>query len=222
MAKVKQKENSRDGFHVQFNLVGLVVFSVSLVAVTGALSYAFARPLNKSNSRPELGKTEADVRPAEVPPWGEFSAYDIELERPEEYVAFEIGRAKPVTWTFQGMKVDQVRQLLLKCGLTQQQAERALSPAMVSATATNTVIQPDDDLILSLSTAARGALYGELAKDPVNHYMRFPFCLPGESPSHVLTDCQVEPDFLGRARSRAECRERHPCGQTVPAVGLLR
>src|SRR5262245_58221462 len=57
MAKEKQKadSNNKEGFHVQFNLVGLVVFTVSLVAATGVLSYALARPLNKSNAHAPSG-----------------------------------------------------------------------------------------------------------------------------------------------------------------------
>src|SRR5262245_50751736 len=151
MAKEKQKVNpnkdktesaARSGFHVQFNLIGLVVFTVSLVAATGVLSYALARPVHKSIP-PPASVALADARPpSDVPAWGEFTSYDIELERPEEYVAFEIAdREKARPWIFDQAKPEQARELMLKCGLTQQQVEQALAPGRVSVTATNTSIQ---------------------------------------------------------------------------------
>jgi hypothetical protein len=207
MAKEKQKGlQGREGFHVQFNLLGLVVFSMSLVLATGLLGFALARPFNKTpgpaiSAGPSPSKSTTDRPPPEVPAWGEFSAYDIELERPEEYVAFELSRNKIPPWTFTGMKLEEVRELLTKCGLTPAQLERALAPGVVSIDDTNTLIQADEQLIFSLSPEIRSKLYAELARCGGNHYMRFPFCLPGKSPGDVLNDAQVDDDIVALVRS---------------------
>jgi hypothetical protein len=207
MAKEKQKGlQGREGFHVQFNLLGLVIFSVSLVLATGVLEFALAHPLNKTSS-PSVPPASippgraVDKPPQDVPPWGEFNAYDIELERPEEYAAFELSRDKIPVWSFDGMTPDQVRESLLKCGLTPQQTGRALAPGAVSVDGTNTVIQPDEGLIFSLSPEVRSALYGQLAKSDSNHYMRFPFCLPGNSPANVLDDVPLDDGIVPLVRS---------------------
>src|SRR5262245_43338638 len=170
MAKEKQQGlHGREGFHVQFNLLGLVVFSMSLVLATGLLEFALARPFNKTPGPSTSASSSPsgpaiDRPPADIPPWGEFSAYDIELERPEEYAAFELNRDKTPPWVFTGMKPEQVRELLTKCGLTPAQLERALAPGVVSIDDTNTLIQADEQLIFSLSPETRSKLYGELAR----------------------------------------------------------
>jgi hypothetical protein len=204
MAKDKQKVNPlRTGFHVQFNLLGLVVFTVSLVAATGVLSYALGRPLNKTANPPLSGGASNEAKaPADVPAWGEFTSYDIELERPEEYVAFEIDyREKTPSWIFDRANPEHVREILLKCGLSNQQVEQVLLPARVTTTASNTVIQPGEDLIVSLSPTVRANLYAELGKNVSNHYMRFPFCLPGSSANEVLNGCGVDQEIVSLVRS---------------------
>src|SRR4030095_841270 len=104
------------------------------------------------------------TEPATVPPWGEFVTYDIELEQPQEYVAFEATADRTPHWIFEQRKPPQVGQLMASCGLTAEQITRALSPQMAEATSSNTVITPDAGLILSLSPTARGKLYTELAQ----------------------------------------------------------
>jgi hypothetical protein len=204
MAKEKAKQPPENGkFHVQFNLSGLVIFSMSLILATGLLSIALGHPLNRLGDKLFSfgGSTKSEQPPGNIAPWGEFSTYDMELERPEEYVAFEIAQNKNPSWIFDGMKPEQARELMLNCGLTAQQVERAFSPKFVSATATNTIIQPDDDLIFALSPEVRSKFYGELARMPANRYMTFPFCLPGNSINEVLSDTQVGQEIVTSVKS---------------------
>src|SRR5689334_15064956 len=136
MAKENRKDSSgRGGFHVQFNLPGLVIFSVSLVLAAGVLAFVLARPSAsapaKAGARSSVapnsgalsravdGEPEADTEG--IPPWGEFMAQDIQLERPEEFTAMELENVEQPKWTFAGMKSEQVRELMAACGLTPQQ-----------------------------------------------------------------------------------------------------
>src|SRR5262245_55959874 len=149
MPDSKQDETrNRGGFHVQFNLLGLVVFTVSLVVTTGVLSFTLARAAHKS-SEPTVSTTQAagvdrtTARPPQtVPPWGELITYDTQMERPEEFAAMEMGNLTPTTWTFDGMSPDKIRELMTNCGLTAQQTDRALS-LQVPSTGGSTIIKPD-------------------------------------------------------------------------------
>jgi hypothetical protein len=202
-----EKQNDplvRRGVHVQFNLLGLVAFSVSLVMATGLLAFALGRNANKSGgaavSPVSASRNPSDKAPAEIPPWGELVAYDTQLERPEEYTAMELNRIAEPVWDFNGLQIDQVRGLMLACGLTPEQIEHACLPGVASVTASNTVIHPDDQLIFSLSADSRAKLYGELAKSGDNHYMQFPFCFPGKSFDEIANGSQMPAEIVSMIR----------------------
>jgi hypothetical protein len=208
MAKEKRKESeAQEGFHVRFNLLGLVVFSVSLILATGLLSLALEHPLDKLGSRLFAHVVSAspspadDSPPAEVPPWGELIAQEVEIECPEEYLSSEASTNKAPTWTFEGMKPEQVRALMLACGLTAQQVEHALSPQLALLKGTNTIIKPDEELVFSLAPDTRGKLYAKLARNPANTYMCFPFCFPGESFDNVVHESGMDGGTVAMLRS---------------------
>ncbi len=201
MASEKQKKTQPTGFHVRFNLPGLVLFTVSLVAVTGLLSFALARPAPKTGQAQGSLDLADDKPPQDLPPWGELVAYDTQMERPQEYMAWEIRSTGVATWVFDQKKPEQVRKLLAECGLTGRQVEQALSPQCVSVTPTGTILKPDEALIFSLSPEARARLYMKLARDPANHYMHFPFCFPGKSFDEIAGSGSVQPEYISLVRS---------------------
>ena len=186
------------GITIQLSLVGLVVACVALVAVVGLLAFSLLRSRPDGNATTNRPATLAnpDVPPAEIPPWGELIVNDIELEQPEEYVAFEIETNRMPTWVFAEMTPDKVRALMLSCGMPPEQVARALSRQLAQVTVSNTVIHPDDELILSLSAKTRAKLYGKLAYNQINHYMRFPFCYPGRSAEALFQESSVAPGIV--------------------------
>ena len=199
----KRKSQDPKRVRVQFNLLGLLVFSVTLVAASVLVSYALAI---KTSARAGDADSEAadpadGKAPRELPPWGELLSYDTLLERPQEYMAGEIKCAGAPAWSFDRKKPDQVRRLLTECGFTSQQVEQALSPQRVSVTPSGTVIKPEDELIFGLSAEARGRLYAHLARDPANHYMRFPFCFPGNSFDDVMAGTGLRTEVVSLIRS---------------------
>lgn len=201
MASAKQK-TTRPGFRVQFNLLGLVLFTVSLVTVTGVLSFALARPAPRTGQARAGSLDLADDRPPqEMPPWGELMAYDTQMERPQEYMAWEIKSSGVPTWNFDQKNPEQVRKLLQECGLSGPQVEQALSPRCVSVTPTGTILKPADELILSLAPEARARLYARLARNQANHYMHFPFCFPGNSFDEIAGSGAVQPEYISLVRS---------------------
>ena len=186
---------------IRLKFSSLIVLCVSLVAATGAVMALLslivmrqAQPgLPADYGRPMGMKAD---RPTTIPPWGEFVTFDIELEQPQEYVAFEITANRTSRWCFPSLAPAQVRNVMQSCGLTTEQITRALSPQLAVATTTNTIVTPDADLVLSLSPQARAKFYTELAQSPENRYMRFPYCFPKKVFDAVFLKSDVTDDIV--------------------------
>jgi hypothetical protein len=164
--------------HIQFNLAGFLAFSVALV-ITGAALISIAQH-QLSGARPVSATRglvdETDPPPPTVaPPWGELHVREIELERPEEYLGYDIQPHEP-TWTFPGTNREQLSTLLKTWGLTPGQIERTLSQQLSTVTAEgDVVVHPDADLTLSLAPRVRARLYHELGRNRVNRFMYDPY-----------------------------------------------
>ena len=193
--KQNKAARAESGVVLQVNLLGAIVFSVALVFAAGMVTYAMA----KSGGRPLSVATASQTspgngpKPAEVPPWGELFVRDIKIQPPEEYLAFELQHISPPAWIFDGQSTAQVRQLMLSCGLTQEQVDRATSSGNVTASNANTTISPANDLVVSLSPQTRAKLYHELGHSPENQHMRFPFCYSGNGFEEAFTAEKVSP-----------------------------
>ena len=98
------------------------------------------------------------------------------------------------------MTPEQVRGLMLASGLTAAQVDRALVSERMQGTATNTVVYPEDALVFSLSPEVRARFYSELAKDPANVYMHFPFCFPGDSFEKIADGDQIPAQAMTNLR----------------------
>jgi hypothetical protein len=189
MSKAKEKQikaQEREEFRIRFNLPGLVFFSMSLIAATGVLVFVLERPSREASIQPAAlvasvsSGSDADKPfgpdkpPKETPPWGELFTQNVRIDLPEEYVLLEEGDNKVYPWVFDGMNLQQACYLMSSCGLTTQQVAHAISPPLASVTDTNVIVQPDEELIFSLSADARAKLYSELGKNPANRMMQSP------------------------------------------------
>lgn len=173
---------------IRFNVLGLAAFSAVLIVTTGLITgfllanRAKATPGAPTPTEPQAGVQSGNSKPgAETPAWGELLTYDIDLEQPEEYVAFELETNRAPKWVFSGMDQNQVHDLMLACGLSAEQVNRALSAQLAKSSSTGMVVFPDQPLVLALAPQVRSKLYGALARDPANHYMEYPFCYPRDT-----------------------------------------
>jgi hypothetical protein len=189
-SKKRIEQHSTAGVTIQLHLVGMVVFSVSLVLASALATYGVVKIRNagggaKDSSITLLPATNyygiVDIKEANVPPWGQLVQRDIDLQRPEEYAAYETDTNRVETWTFEGMNPGAVRALMQSSGLAADQIGRALSPACLVYTNSSTVVTPDRDLVFSLLPDTRAKLYAVLARSSANPLMQFPFCFPGAS-----------------------------------------
>lgn len=183
-------DNQNGKIIAQFRLGGLIVFSIALVFAGAVLSFGLVTVATKGfplNPFSHHG-SEVSIKPGETPPWGEFTTADIQLEQPEEYLAYELQNIKASTWNFTQKSPDEARATMTACGVPAAQIDRALSPAMASFSNGNTVVRPDENLVLSITPETRTKLYRELAHSESNHYMKYPFIYPGKSVESCLDD----------------------------------
>ena len=201
---------------IQFSLLGLVVFSISLILASGSVAYwaagkhAPGAVISQISYAPQPGVTN-DATSDNTNPWGELSIRNIQLERPEEYVAYEANSNQPPSWTFVGMTPDQSRQLMTDCGLTADQIGMAFKPGAFSVQGQNTVVLPENDLMLSLSPSVRAKFYRELGRHPENHYMQYPFCFPDQSFETMAADSKLDETALDTIRKLLYPRGNAQC-----------
>ena len=187
--KTKIKNHSNAGVTIQLHLVGVVIFSLSLLLASGLLTYGFVKVHELGSAEGNATKfytfTNAsgtvEIEMTNTPPWGQLTVRDIDLEQPDEYVAYEIDTNCVEKWTFEGMNPEAARTAMRSSSLTAEQIETALSPATMVCENSNTVITPSKDLVLSLAPGARGKLYSILGRSGANVLMHFPCCFPGDS-----------------------------------------
>jgi hypothetical protein len=184
----KIEKSSAAGVTIQLHLLGIVVFSLSLVLASTLMTYGFVKghEARSGDKLPRLytaaapdGSLETEM--TNVPPWGQLVARDLDLEQPQEYVAYKTDTNNVETWTFPDMNPAAVRAAMQSCGLTPDQIGRALSPASMIYANSNTVIIPDRDLVFSLPPGERAKLYGILGQFSANELIQFPFCFSGNS-----------------------------------------
>ncbi len=211
---------SKGGILLQFNVTGLIVLSLVLVMSSALVTYGLIETRSggdgeKTKDLPaSLQRSVSSsiaVEEKNPPPWGQFLTRSIDLEQPEEYLAYETATNKIETWTFEGMTPEQVRSLMQSCGVVANEIDRALSPPLLSVAGLNTVIAPDDELVFSLTPQARAKFYDALGHYGSNQFMQFPFCLVGDNPDAKLADSQVSDTVMSSLRKLLYPRGNAEC-----------
>jgi hypothetical protein len=196
MSRRNRTESAQVGNVFQFTLVGLIIFSLALIAAASFVGYKLT-----ATTRPKLTDTFAvdpndKSRSVHVGPWGTLTERNIQLERPVEYLTEEVSQPKPEIWTFNGLNPDAVKALLAKDGLTAAQVAAACAPDCVREEKSGTLLKPSVDFLLSLDAATRAKLYTALAGRNISLYFDYPFIFPGDSIASLYADTRLNPDDL--------------------------
>ena len=215
MAK-KQNINEPHQGAIHFSVLGLILFSMSLVFAGGLLVwFTGARTAHRSAVQGVAAQGTSGYNygptPQVTPAWGELIVIEIEVERPEEYVASEISTYQVPHWTFECQNKEQIRELLQECGLAEPLVTRALSPGLCSSVSNTLVIHPDDELVYALSPDGRAKFYAELARWPANHFMQYPFCVPGKKFENWFENSNVSEPVLARIKKLVYSRGPGEC-----------
>jgi hypothetical protein len=195
----ESKENGK--IVIQFNLAGLIAFSVSLVFAAGLLAYVLTPGKSSESSQAAASSSgvTGDPAPADVPPWGELMISSIELEPPEEYLGFELAKEWTPAWIFEGKSADEARAVMVESGLTPEQLQLAVG-AGITEVSGGVSLTPPDDLILSLAPEVRSRLYIALSRGTANQFIRFPFRFTEESFNLAFADARVDEATVARTR----------------------
>lgn len=212
--KSRKTQGAESGVVLQVSLLGAIAFSLALVLTASMVTYAVEKSAGHPRS-PVITELQSDQNaqppPAKTPPWGELIVRDIKIQPPDEYLAFELQHITTPAWIFDGLSASQVGQLMLSCGLNQQQVDSALSPSKVSVSSSGVTIRPDNDLLVSLSPQTRARLYHELARSPENQHMRFPFCYPGNAFDEAFATNKISPAVTQMVRKLLYSRGELQC-----------
>jgi len=192
LSKPNKAGASHAGNVIRLTLTGLTVFTLLVITVTALLTYKLARlqpPAWVAHPMDEVNGATLHTGA-----WGTLLARNIELEGPEEFLTGDMGNPAPELWTFTGLKLDGVKELLGKNGLTHAQIEDLLMATNLNETETATVVQPSSAFLLSLKAETRRQLYTALAGMGVNLFLDFPYIFPEETVQSVYQDKVVYPD----------------------------
>ena len=162
------------------NSWSFLVLSISLVLAGGVAGSGLINLKNWRSNAARSSTTNSDTdspTPRDVPAWGELMTTDIWMERPEEYVAFEMSTNQPAEWFFDGRTPQDVHALMLASGLSAGQAERVL----ITTSSEGTRVLPGDELVFSLEPKVRAALYRAQPRNEANRYIAVPFYFQGQT-----------------------------------------
>lgn len=182
---------------IRFNLIGLLCFSAVLIAGTTAASFYFrssSKPYYYSASGiPEQGQQDKDVF-IRRGPWGEILTQNIHLERPAEFFGSKALNPEPQVWTFASMSEGEIKELLIRKGLTKEQAESLKIAAKMRLDGSNVKIEPDEDALFALPAQARSALYENLTGMNVNSQIENAFHFPAGTYDSIIKDPALAPE----------------------------
>jgi hypothetical protein len=208
-------------FH--FNLTGLVIFSVVLMAGAAFITLKVA-----GANRPRLAESFAvdphdKSRSIHVGAWGAMITRDIQLERPDEYLTAETTDPAPEKWIFTGLQPDAVRMLLAGCGMDAGELASLLKTTVV--TGAGTELRPPADLVFSLSPAVREKLYLGLTGRNVNTYFDYPFVFPNDTAETIYTDPRLMAEDVAQLKklvytngSAKQLTDYQTLMRTIPTV----
>lgn len=196
MAKTYGNSDSGSGNHFRFNLIGLIFFSLCLMAAASFITAKFyiVRQLSYGTHLIADPDDPGKTIKTHDGPWGELLVRDIQLERPAELISAEVSNPQPETWVFQGKGAAAVRALFVSCGLSAAEADKALAPARLKMQGNNLVFSPGDDFLLSLDEAVREKLYGAMYGAGVNPYVDYPYIFPRGVLETIYADERLHSD----------------------------
>ena len=136
---------------------------------------------------PLLGYTKQ----ANPGPWGELIVSNIYLEAPDSVIDI-VGKPDPVPrWTFPGLSVTMVKDLLIQSGVDLALVERLTSSALCKTTATDTIIFPKLEDLLQIKGAVRDKLYTEISRYPQNDYYTDPVFILSDDVEEWLSEATL-------------------------------
>jgi hypothetical protein len=185
-------------FHVSRWLITLLMVAPWLIvaALLAAIS------LGVRFERSKAADVPADSRVVAGKPgrWGQLEYRSIRMDLPDEFVFVPPPDQPPVRWFFHGFSKEQALAFLQSSGITS--AQRALiEKAPWKSEAESVSVEPGDEFILSLSPAARAAIYLRLVEFDENSRQIDPVWFRTGQVDDRLKDCGLSPSSIELLKS---------------------
>jgi len=101
-------------------------------------------------------------------PWGDLEYLPITIVAPKEILKVKDTENRPLRWYFEGTAPQELAQTLTAAGMTEEQRARLMSPSVMSSHAAGVTLDPVCETLTELDEPVLAALYGLLARSPMN------------------------------------------------------
>jgi len=173
MSKLEQRESAHVSNVFQFSLVGLIIFSLTIIGGSAFVGYKLTAVNKPTLVQAFVTNPNDKTQSVHVGPWGTLIMRDIDLECPAEYLTEEVSHPQPEIWTFKGKNADAVKSLFAENGVSAAQIAQAFAPGGFTESGAGTEMRPSEKLLFSLDAEIRGKLYVALAGQGVNLYLDY-------------------------------------------------
>ncbi len=102
-------------------------------------------------------------------PWGDLTRTPIVISPPAEYIPTDAGPIQPTVWTFPGVTLEALPDVLVGAGFSTGDIVRLRAAARPASTENGVVVRPDPEFVHAMSPAVRARFYGLLVKSPSNY-----------------------------------------------------
>jgi hypothetical protein len=126
-----------------------------------------------------------------VGPWGCLLMERMIIDLPSSLNDFDFDPEPYRKWTLRDTTVTGARELFLKAGVADKDADAILKTASENAAVKGIVVRPPDNIIRGFPAAVRAALYRELSHSPENIGQAEPFRFRGDTIDEWFVDSDI-------------------------------
>ncbi len=128
--------------------------------------------------------------------WGDIKCQNITIERPSDWIPPIHENSFAARWFFGAMPIAEVQALFRSCDLPEVQLHSLLNTNLWQYLTHGWCINPDTNVLWSLSRPARSRIYAVLARFPENKFQCDPFRFPVHREKEWLADSGLRPETV--------------------------
>ena len=176
-----------------------IAAGAAVICIAAGLGFWAGRhwtaPLNSKNPE-QLVKIPDQAIPLKPGPWGNLERLSICIEPPEEYLSVQGYEKADRRWHFPGLNAEQVSALFAVDDLSNDQQTQLLDRSKWVLANGEIIVAPSDELVLSLSRAARKRIYGLLSRAPANLVSCLRCAFPANRFHTILSESGLAPETV--------------------------
>lgn len=180
--KSNEDKVDRGGMTITLSSRGVVVLAAAVIIAGLAMAFALmklerttARAVPAGLLKKDPDHASANRATRESSPWGELVIYNVEVEKPDEYLSPNIDTNQPTRWFFGPVTPQQLAMYLEKGGIPPAEVQRLTTAPVCQQSSNGLWVSPGSAYVLGLSPETRRYIYTALSEFPANFYQHFPF-----------------------------------------------